>query len=441
MFRRFAPAACIACTLLGPPASAENPFRSTGPIPSERKALAFIEKLGVADYREREQAQRELLALGKLARPVMKRAVTTTDNPEIERRLEVMIAKLERDELILPRVVTFKGTKPIGALLKTIASQTGYTIDGGPNDEKQTLAVNWDKTPFWQAMDEVCDAAGLTSQINDNGEGGVPISVYASDTFDPHVSHDGPFRFVATNVALSRTLQLSSLPRKGLPLVGQCSLNLNLQLYSEPKNPMVGVQPAVVTKAVDDTGTSLIVSDDTTQRASYYQSSNYRGHNQYLYVNLSRPGRDATVIKELRGKVKITLLSATRPEVTVDKLPGVKKQTFVSRTTELFIESVSEPTEAGFSVTLTAKHLQPVNEDYTWANSVYQRLEVTDADGEKFATTGITNQNQAPGATTMTVTFAPPTGRKLGPPTKLVLVEWITLLREIEFCFKNVPLP
>lgn len=441
MFRRFAPAACIACAVTGQPALAENPFRSAGPTPSERKALAFIEKLADADYREREKAQRELIALGKPARTVMKRAVTTTDNPEVERRLEVLIAKLERDELLRPRTVTFKGTKPIAELLRVIGREAGYKVDGSPNDEKQTLAVDWKDTPFWVALDEVCNAAGMTAQIYDNGDGNPPVTVYANDTFDPHVSHDGPFRLLATNLALSRTLQLSGLPRKGPPVAGQSSLSLNVMLYAEPKNPLLGVQPAVVTTAVDDTGTSLIPGDEAAQRTSYYQPSNYRASYQYLYVNLAKPGRDATVIKELRGKVRVTLLAATRPEVTVDKLTAVKKQTFVSRTTELFVESVSEPTEAGFSVTLTAKHLHPVAEDYTWSNSVYQRLEAYDADGDKFAANGVTNQTNAPGAASMTVTFAPPNGKKLGPPAKLVLVEWVTLPRDVEFRFQNVPLP
>ncbi|QEL17369.1 hypothetical protein [Limnoglobus roseus] len=441
MFRRFASAACAAFAISGLPASAENPLKSAGPTPSERKALALIEQLGAADYREREKAQRELVALGKMARPVMKRAAATTENPEIERRLEVMIAKLERDELLQPQVVSFQGTKTISDLLRTIGGATGYMIDGGPSDEKQKLTVNWKNTPFWEALDEVCIASGMSTQIYDNGSGTIPVTVYPNDTFDPHISHAGPFRFLATNITLSRSVQLSGLPRKGLPVQQQNSLNLNVMLFSEPKNPMLGSQPAVVTKAVDDTGTSLVSTDEAAQRTSYYQSPSYRANNQYLSLNLSKPGRDATVIKELRGKVQVTLLASTRPEVTVEKLLGVKKKTFVSRTTELFIESVSEPTAAGFSVTLTAKHLQPTNDDYAWANSVYQRLEVTDADGEKYTPNGIANQNQGTGSASMTVTFSPPTGKKIGQPSKLVLLEWVTLPREVEFSFKNVPLP
>jgi hypothetical protein len=440
MLRRLTCAAWAICAVSSA-AVAENPFKSSGPTPTEKKALALIEKLAAADFRERETAARDLAALGDRARPVMKRVAATTDNPEVERRLEVLIAKLEHAELHNPRRVTFTGNKPIGQLLKEIADQTGYKVNGGPDDEKQRLTVAWKDRTFWEALDEVAEAAGLSVQANDYGEEAGGVSVHANDSFDPHVHRAGPFRVVATNIGSNQNRLLSGLPRKGLPVVNNGTLTLNLMLLSEPKNPMLGAQPVVVTAATDDTGASLLAGDDPNTRVSYYNSANYRGNNQYLYVNLGKPAREATLIKELRGKVQLTLLAGTRPEITVEKLLTVKKKTFVSRTTELLIESVTEPSEAGFSVTLTAKHLHATHEDYAWSNAVYQRLEVYDEDGEKFVTTGATNMNQAPGSVSMTLPFVPPAGRKLGKPTKLVLVEWITAPREVEFSFKNVPLP
>lgn len=409
------------------------------PAPSAA-VQGWIEKLGAADYREREKAQRELTALGPAARPQMKAAAAATDDPEVQRRLEVMIARLEREEFHQPKRVTFRGLRTIPELLKVLGEQTGYRLDGEPADAKQNLRVDWKDKPFWEALDDVCNAAGITVQMYNDAAGGTPINLSANNTFDPHVSYCGPFRLVATNVAAGQNLQLSGLARKGLPPPRQHSLSMNLQLFSEPKNPMLGMQPVVLTKAVDDAGTNLVLGDDA-QRTSYYPYSANRVNTQYLSLNLGKPDRSATVIKDLRGKLTLTLLSSTRPDVTVEKLPTVKKKAFVSRTTELFIESVTESSDAGFSVTLTAKHLQPTNEDYTWSNSVYQRLEVYDEKGEKFVAFGVTNQVQAAGAVTMTVPFAAPAGKKLGKPDRLVLVEFLTTPREVEFAFTNVPLP
>lgn len=440
MLRRFTCAAWAICAATSV-AVAENPFKSSGPTPTEKKALAFIEKLAAADFREREKAARDLVALGDRARPVMKRVAATTENPEVERRLEVMLAKLEHAELHNPRRVTFTGNKTIGELLKEITEQTGYKVNGSSGDEKQRLSVAWKDRPFWEALDEVATAAGLSVQSNDYGEEAGGVTVYANDTFDPHVHHAGPFRVVATNVGSNQNRLLSGLPRKGLPVVNNGTLTLNLMMLSEPKNPMLGTQPVVVTRATDDTGASLLAGDEQAARVSYYNGANYRGNNQYLYVNLGKPAREATLIKELRGKVQVTLLAGTRPEITVENLLTVKKKAFVSRTTELLIEGVSEPSDAGFSVTLTAKHLHATHEDYAWSNAVYQRLEAYDEDGGKFVTTGATNTTQGPGTVSMTLPFASPLGKKLGKPTKLVLVEWLTAPREVEFAFTNVPLP
>ena len=93
------------------------------------------------------------------------------------------------------------------------------------------------------------------------------------------------------------------------------------------------------------------------------------------------------------------------------------------------------------TITLSAKQLHPNPEDYSWANTIYQRLEVHDAKGIKFTPTSTNNQNQAPGAVSMTVTFTPPEGKKAGKPSTLMLVEWISVQKEIEFAFKDIPLP
>lgn len=417
------------------------PVRAADPSKSNARVLALIEALGAADYREREKAQRELVSLGQAARPLMKQAAATTDSPEVERRLEVMLARFDREEFLQPKRVTFHGLKSIPELLKVLGDQTGYKLDGEPSDTKQNLKVDWKDKPFWEALDDVCNAAGLAVQIYNDGTGSTPINVSSNNTFDPLVSYFGPFRVVATNISAGQNLQLSGLTRKGLPVPRQHSLNMNLQLFSEPKNPMLGIQPIVLTKAVDDAGTNLLLAEDATQRTSYYPYSAYRINNQYLALNLGKPDRNATVIKELRGKMTVTLLSSTRPDVTVEKLPTVKNKSFVSRTTELHIESVTEPTDAGFSVNLTAKYLHAMNEDYTWANSVYQRLEAYDEKGEKFVASGATNQVQMPGSVALTVPFASPPGKKLGKPDRLVLVEFLTTPREVEFVFKNVPLP
>lgn len=407
-----------------------------------RRAQVLVELLGSPEYRVREQAGRDLSALGARALPTMKRAFAETDEPEIERRLEVLVKKIEYDRLIKPTQITYQAKNAtVTQLIEMIVKQSGYRLSSTIPAEaaKIKMSVDWKETPFWEALDAACEMAGIIATPDENEDGISGLSLYANETYNPYTAYSGPFRCVATNISMNRNMQLSGLPRRGLAPRQSEYLNFNFQLMSEPKNPMLGFHPPVITKAVDDSGHDIAISTSDEHR-SYYTPNMYRSHNQYVGINLSTPSRNANSIKELRGKMTVMLLSDTRPEITVDKILTVKKKTFVSRTTELFIENVSD-SEAAVTITLTAKQLHANPEDYSWANTVYQRLEVHDAKGDKFTPTSTNNQNQATGAISITVIFTPPEGKKAGKPSTLVLVEWIAVQKEIEFAFKDIPLP
>jgi hypothetical protein len=409
--------------------------------PDDRAIRSLVAKLGVADFRAREAAHRELVALGDAARPALVRAAEATDDPEIERRLEVLVAKLDRDRLVQPKRITLRGRYPVETVLAQITKQTGYAFTNVANDDKVSMVVNWNGVAFWDAMDEIATATGFSIQMS--GDESQSISLQNNDTHDPYVFRTGPYRFVATNIGTNTNRQLSGLPRRSVPFANYGNLNLNLAILSEPKNPMLSAGTPTITRAVDDTGHSLLPDADGTTRfvSGYYGGGHQRGHYLYLYANLAKPHKDATAIKELRGKVAVALLVGTRPELTIEKLATVRKKTFVSRTTEVAIESVSESGDGGFSVALTAKLLQPNPDDYTWSTAFPQRLEAYDADGRKFANAGVGLQQPGPGSTSVTVQFAVPEGKKYGPPAKLVLVEWLSTTREIEFAFDGIPLP
>lgn len=423
----FAAWAILAGATLNPPAD-------------EARIAALVAKLAAPDYRSREQALRELTALGDAARPQLVKAAESTDNPEIERRLEVLVAKIDRDRLVQPKRITLKGKLPVPDILKQIANQTGYRFAGEPNDANLKMIVDWNGVPFWDAIDEISTATGYGVQMG--GEESGALSFYNNETFDPHVYRTGPYRIVATNVGTNANRQLSGLPRKGLPFVHYGGMNLNLMLLSEPKNPMIGTATPVIAKAVDDTGRNLAQADDGSNfSTSYYGGGSQRGHSMYLYANLGKPGKDATIIKELRGTVSVSLLAGTRPELTIDNLMKAKGKTFVSRAAEVTVDSVGEPGDNGFSVGLTAKLLQPNGDDYSWSNAFPQRLEVYDAEGRKYQNAGVSAQTPGPGSNTVTVQFTLPEGKKLGPPARLVVVEWLAVRREVEFVFKDIPLP
>lgn len=434
----FAPTAAVAEI-----AAAAEYFDTASRAADAARIRLLVARLGSPDYREREAAGKLLAKEPDRALPAMREALRAIDDPEAGRRLEVLVKKLSTARLVSPKRITFAGDKvPVKDLFAEIAKQTGYKLNvtnlGG--QEKVRLSVRWDETPFWQAVDDVCNPTGLQVSPDDQSDDGT-LSVYDGDAYNPHVCYAGPFKFVASNIGSNRNLQLAGLPRKFPPPRQPESLTLNFQIQAEPKNPIVGLVQPELTKAVDDTGASLIPPKEDDANRSYYAPYTFRAFNQYAGVNLVRGGRAATVIKELRGKVTLNLLSDTRPELVVENLTGAKKKKYAGRTTELEIDSAAEG-NGGVSVTLTARQLNPNPEDYTWMNSIFQRLEVWDDAGVKWSAGGANSQTNSPGAVSLTLTFAPPAGgKKPGKPSRLQLVDWITYPREVEFVFKDVPLP
>ncbi|HVL13655.1 MAG TPA: hypothetical protein VM529_13890 [Gemmata sp.] len=428
-----------------------------GPVPSvpvlADRADPAVEKLvadlGSEDYRTREKAGRDLTALGEKALPAMRTALLSTDNPEIQRRLSVLVRKMDNDRLVAPKRVTMAlKDKTVKEALDEITKQTGYKIDfsGGGGEARQDFT--FDGTPFWVAVDKVATAAGCVVFADYDDE---TVRVYNQDAVNPYVAYAGPFRFLATNINSNKSVQLSGVSRRGGGNGRSDYMNLNFQIQSEPKNPMLGVTQAEVISAVDDLGASLVPPRDPNNR-SYYENRGMRGHNTYGNLNLSRGGgRDATTIKSLKGRIGIILLAGTSPEITIPDPLKVKTKTYVGRTVQIEYGGLTADAnnKGHYQLELTIKKLgneDPNRPDYNWSNNIWNKFEVLDADGNRYQTHGPNNFNNNGNAVTVTIPYHNNdrrTGRqiKLGPPAKFVVNEWHSVTHEVTFEFKDIPLP
>jgi hypothetical protein len=422
--------------------------------PADPKVVRLIADLGSEDYRTREKAGRDLAALGHKALPDLRTALLTTDNPEAQRRLAALVRKLDHDRLVAPRKVTLaaEDLTPKAALAR-IEKLTGYKIEyGGPGGAAEAKhRFEFDDTPFWEALDRVAAAAGCVVFTDSDDD---IIRVYNQDAVNPYVAYAGPFRFLATNIHSNRSVQLSGLSRRGGANRHE-SMTLNVQIQSEPKNPMLGVTRAEVVAAADESGMSLVPPRDPNNRSHYYDrfdAYGNRGHNVYANLPLARPDKSATTIKTLKAKVGIVLLTGTAPEVVVADPLRTKTKTYPGRTVEVDFGSLTEDpnTKGQYVLELTVKRQgvpDPDRDDYHWSNSVWQKIEVQDAAGNKYQTTGPNDVNYNGAAVHLTIPFGTTDRRgnkaaaKLGPPAKVVVNEWLTVTYEVTFEFKDVPLP
>ena len=367
----------------------------------------------------------------------------------------MLVKKLDRDRLVEPKRVTLaaKDRTP-KQLFDEIAKQTGYKIDFSEADSAAKHSFDFNNTPFWQAVDAVATAAGFTVFAEYDDE---TIRVYNQDAVNPHVAYAGPFRFLATSISTSRSVQLSGISKRGGNPRASEYMNLSFQIQSEPKNPMLGVMQPELLEAKDELGGSLLPPRERGDvRSSNYFNGGSRGHNTYMSVNLSRGDRAATTLKTLKGRVGVVLLAGTAPELVIADPLKVKKKSFVGRTSEVELDAVDEDAnqKGAYLVSLTAKRRGPTdpdrNDHYVWSQGLSQRLELFDDKGNKYFCYGPTvhTNNNNNETVHLVVQFGADdrrTGRpgpvKLGPPAKLVLTEWLTVTHEVTFEFKDIPLP
>src|SRR5262245_1200167 len=211
-----------------PPPAPPGPAAPGG---AAKDVPALIKDLGDPDYRDREEAAKALSAMGEQVLPDLRRALDATDNPEVSRRLTVLIRKLDYDRLVSPRRVTLSVKDwSVKEIIDAVAKQTGYKIEFGGGGSDQKFSFEFDNTPFWPAIDAVANAAGLTVFPDYDDE---VVRIYSQDSVSPYVSYAGPFRFLATNISSNRNLQLSGLNRRGFGNRQQEHINLSFQIQSE----------------------------------------------------------------------------------------------------------------------------------------------------------------------------------------------------------------
>ncbi|HMC63948.1 MAG TPA: HEAT repeat domain-containing protein [Gemmataceae bacterium] len=425
------------------PATAVAKAAATAP-----SAEKLIEQLGDRDFQTREAAAKAIEALGPAALPALKKAQGHSD-PEVRRRTSAMIPGIERAAAFTPKRINLEiKNKPIKEAIAALTKQTGYKITiNNDRGDNQVYSFAFGNTPFWEAFDKVCSTGGLVLQEYYGND--TQLYLWAQDSQVPYVHREGPFRTVAQGFYYSKNINFGALPRNQVvPTSRSESMSFNVSVYVEPRLGILSLGQAKLTEAEDDKGGSLVPQQNNGfpgggMQHSYYYGGNSRFHQQ-ASINVAPPSKDARNVKIIKGTVPITLLVEKKPEVIVEKITTVKNKKFTVDKTELNIIEVSEPNRGqgkqyNVKLTITDKSKVGTN-DYNWNNTIYQRIELQDAKGNKYMSNGMMEGSSSPGNMQGTFMFADWNGQN-GPATKLVFYKWITMDYSVPFEFKNLPLP
>jgi hypothetical protein len=412
----------------------------------------WIEQLGSNQYKVRQAATRALKQLGPLALPALRQARTNPD-AEIHHRVEDLITYLEQTVALTPKRVTMSmEKKTIRAILTELARQSGYKIQaqdgpGNPTQEKAVYSFHFQDVPFWEALDKICEAGGLILQQT-NGDDTLHLTF--QDSYVPFKCYDGTFKVIATGFSFQRNKSFGQLPRNSALQGGYGweNLNINLLVAVEPRLPILKSGQVRITFAEDDEGLSVVPNGNNWWYNPWmwnnWNGGNFKNFFQNTQAWLGSPSKTARTIKVLKGAVPITLLAEQKPMVLTEKVMSAKgKEYKLPGGMKLKIDEFSTMGNKQHQVKITySQENGDGNYDYNLIQSLQQRLELQDDKGAKYPSYININQWNGNNNAQFTLTTQPVNNNtKIGPPSKLVFMVWITLEHEVEFEFRGLPLP
>jgi hypothetical protein len=430
---------------------ADKPAEKTPDKPAIDPAIErLVEQLTDLDYHKRDEAARKLEALGEKALPAL-RAAKKHKDPEVRRRAADLLEPIESATVLAPKRVTLTLEKKTAAeALQAIGKQTGYTVElmAGGKAEGQ-YSFRWKDVPFWQAVDDVCRAAGLSAQ-QQFFFGDDHVRLQAQGRYAPHVCQAGAFCVAAGGFQETKTIEFSAVPLNNPEATRTNEMVFAFWVHAEPRLPLLSLGEPHISAAYDDQGNSMIPPPGAAREQPNQQLFGYRPGRAYYggqrmlsltsQVNLVRPSPKATAVKQLKGSVPATILLEQKSQTITDNLAGAKGKKVQAGSTTFVIEELSETpgtkqVQLRLAISEDPNSLNGPN-DYTWMNSLWSRLQVFDDKGQQLNSNGSSWGGAGGNHVTMTMTY--PAGSK---PTKLVYQVWTTLSCHIAFEFQGLPLP
>ncbi|HEY7426581.1 MAG TPA: hypothetical protein VH682_20265 [Gemmataceae bacterium] len=434
-----------------------NPGVAAPPTPEKASPALdrLIEQLGDSDFRKRDEATRRLEAEGMKVVPALKKALGHAD-AEVRRRVYDLIPRIEHTSFVAPRRVTLQmSNKPLRALFDEVTKQTGQKIEfwTTPNMAQQTYSCDFKDATLWQVLDEMCRQAKLVVQPNYGNEGRIILQNQGGYT--PYVYHTGTFRFVPTGFQMYRHMDFGlvgnaqSTPRRNE------TLTLTFLVFSEPRIPLLGVGEVRLSAAYDnDKNTMLAPANNGGNDGMFlagvgvgrpfisrYGNGN-RSYMQQTQLQLHRLSERASKVKVVRGELPVTLLVEQKPVVVAANVLKAKGTKNTAGTTTFHFEDVTVQPNKQYQVKLTITEDNKENpNDWTWMNTMLQRIELQDDKGNKFQTYGTNFGNSGPNQVQVTLTYGAPPNGKIGTPSKFVFQQWRTMQHLVPFEFKDLPLP
>ncbi len=388
----------------------------------------------------REAAVKAIESLGPEALPALRKIKNSTD-PDVRVRIAKWIPEFETRALVAPKTITLhlKKQSPRQAL-EAVAKQAGYKLVFNQSAAQASEArdVDFEKAPFWVAVDKICSGNGLTANL-DVANGG--LALYCENGTLPFACHHGAFRIVVDRLSheVKRELNLNRLNGRDVVLgrSGDESFGVDLTICAEPHVQILEADFGQITEVRDNRKNSLILPNADSSGFAL-RRTNLGGVDAITWtlglpLKLKAPSSDAVSISTLKGTIKVTLAKERKIVTISDRILTAKDVTCRAHNGTVKIVEVTKMPE-GYVV------------DYVFTSEAPEvpNLMLTDVKGNGYwgESGGSINDGQQVKGKMRFLSRAPHgEGTPPGEPAKLFLCWWETLEYQVPFEFHDLPLP
>jgi hypothetical protein len=324
----------------------------------------WLKELGDNSYKVREAATKALVEVGQPAIKGLEEA-TRSGDPEVRRRAENMIERIEVNEALAPTVIDLKvADMPVPEVVGLFNRQSRLKLELVPQQgparrqmEQRKLTLDMDGVPFWEALDRVCDAAGVAVLSLTPTQAQVQLA--EGSTFRAPTAYSGPFRMRVTGMNYYRNLTMVEPGQAGMQqamqfgqpgmampgmggmgmggpqqgflvggqpmgqsrLVRQENLSAGMDLLGEPHLNLVSIGSPTITVAENEDGQSLAPAGSAV--SNYYPQGYYGNVAGVLQVRqtqftLQPATKPAATLKVLRGTIPVEVLVQRKALIAVD---------------------------------------------------------------------------------------------------------------------------
>ncbi len=341
------------------------------PVPPA-SAPGLIEKLGAGLFADREAASKELLKLGPAVLPLVEAAAKTSQDAEVRTRagrlVDVLRSETDAAKITRTTLVKLDYTNiPLGTLLSELKAKTGINLVLDPDLVTNPLRLVTVKVPgdipAWQAVEEVCKAAGLVEVFKNEipapqKKGRNDYEYYSpyGPRVDPPPAHevavtlaDGVYHTVPGS--RSTAVRVLALPAKfpGSQIVrGAGQAVISLDVTPMPSVNWLDVLSIHVHKAEDETGRPVMTCQRPINMPTYdpygnmwgggmvFWDGGYNSNNRpttvfnprVVPVILKTDDRGSKELKVLEGVVLGDATLKDAPLIVIDNLANAVSTTY-----------------------------------------------------------------------------------------------------------------